>query len=61
MPLLVAGLKEPEARIRDQAALALGSFGALAEPAVPALKKAQSDADEHVRAAAASALKKIGQ
>ena len=61
VPLLAAALKEPDARIRQQAVLALGEFGAAAKSAIPALKKAQSDADGPVRTAASAAIKKIGQ
>jgi HEAT repeat protein len=47
------------ADLRWMAAEALGAIGIGAREAVPALTKTLSDADPHVRSAAASALKRI--
>lgn len=61
VPLLCAALADSEAGIRHQAAVALGKLGPLAKTAVPALQKAQRDADPEVAAAAGAALKAIGE
>jgi HEAT repeat protein len=59
--LLRIGLADPEAGIRHQAAVALGKLGPLAKPAAAALQEAQRDSDPQVGAAAAAALKAIGE
>jgi hypothetical protein len=46
--------------VRKQIAHALGALGAKARAAVPALREALLDTDDEVKAAAASALEKIG-
>ena len=61
VPLLRIGLADSEAGIRHQAVVALGKLGPLAKPAAEALKEAQRDADPEVSAAAAKALKAIGE
>jgi HEAT repeat protein len=61
VPLLRVGLADSEARIRGQAAVAMGKLGPLAKPAAAALQEAQRDADPEVAAAAAAALKAIGE
>jgi HEAT repeat protein len=61
VPRLRVGLADSEARIRHQAAVALGKLGPLAKPAAAALQEAQRDADPEVAAAAAAALKAIGE
>ena len=60
LPVLVRGLSNPAVQHRLTAAETLGALGALAKPAVPALKKASEDDDTTVRNAAAAALKAIG-
>ncbi len=60
VPLLVGTLKHERPFARIEAADALGRLGAGAASAVPALQAAAKDPDEHVRQAAAEALKKIG-
>jgi HEAT repeat protein len=52
-------LDHPDARLRRSAAYALGAFGSLAEPALPALKKALRDGSPAVRQNAAWALGRI--
>lgn len=57
VPALVEGLASKEARIRGDAAFALGEVG---DPsASPALERALQDGDEEVREAACEALQKI--
>jgi len=56
VPVLVAGLADPLPQARETAAKALGSLGALAKDAAPALEKATQDEDPGVRDAAAQAL-----
>ena len=53
------GLKDSEADVRRAAAAALGSFAADAEPALPALKKAATDADPDVAREAGVTLVKL--
>jgi HEAT repeat protein len=57
---LARALKLPDARVRREAALALGMLGPAAASAVPDLKEVANDQDESVRDAVAEALKKIG-
>jgi len=52
-------LKDSEADVRRASAAALGSFGADAEPALPALKKAAADADPDVAREAGGTLVKL--
>ena len=61
VPVLIEALGEPDAMTRGHAAESLELFGPLAGDAVEALKKLHDDPDEEVRAAAAKALKAIGQ
>ena len=56
VPALVEGLKDREADVRRASAAALGSFGAGAAPAVPALRKAAGDRNEDVAHEAGVAL-----
>jgi HEAT repeat protein len=56
---LIAGLSDPEPLLRRGAAEALGSLGPLAKKALPALKKALSDQDKSVHAAAMKAIESI--
>jgi HEAT repeat protein len=61
IPLLVSGLSDALPETRKAAAQALGSLGAQARTALPALQKAAKDDDsEAVREAAASAVQAIG-
>lgn len=61
VPLLATALQDSEAKIRREAAAALGAFGARAKGAVPALTAAAQDEDPTVREAVAAALQAIGQ
>jgi hypothetical protein len=56
----VKELTNKDPLVRKQVAHALGAMGARARTAVPALREALLDTDEDVKAAAASALEKIG-
>jgi HEAT repeat protein len=59
---LIGALEDPQAEVRQAAALALSSYGLDAEPAVPALTKASAkDPDEDVRREAARALVHISE
>jgi HEAT repeat protein len=58
---LEGALADPDPRVRRSAAYALGTFGELAEPAVPALKKALRDRIPSVRQNAAWALGRTGK
>jgi len=60
-PVLVEALEASDAMTRLHAAKALGDLGPLAKAALPALKKASSDDDEHVRKMVAEAIKAVGQ
>jgi HEAT repeat protein len=53
---LIAALTDQEPAVRQAAAVALSAYGALAEPAVPALHKAESDPDDDVKREAGRAL-----
>ena len=53
--------KDPEARIRQYAAKALGKIGKDARSALPTLEKAKDDRDAKVRKAVDDALKKINK
>lgn len=59
VPVLRAGLESPVPQLRQGAAEALGSLGPLAKEAVEPLKKASSDQNDGVRAAAAKALQAV--
>lgn len=61
IPVLIAGLGDPEPKFRKEAAAGLCCFGKRAERAGEALKKALKDPDADVRKAVAEALKAIGQ
>lgn len=56
---LVAALTDSEVDVRRSAATALGSFGADAAPALPALKRAAADPDPEVAREAGVALVKL--
>jgi HEAT repeat protein len=58
---LEEALSDPDPRVRRSAAYALGTFGELAGPAVPALKKALRDRVPSVRQNAAWALGQAGK
>ena len=59
---LIGALEDPQAEVREAAALALSSYGLDAEPAVPALTKASTkDPDEDVQREAARALVHISE
>jgi HEAT repeat protein len=59
---LIAALQDPEAEVRQAAALALSSYGLDAEPAIPELTKASTkDPDEDVKREAARALVHIAE
>ena len=57
--VLATGLSDDYFPVRDNAARALAKFGALAEPAMPALVAQLEDEDRYVRFHAALALKQI--
>jgi HEAT repeat protein len=59
LPVLLEGLKAPDAWARRQAAHYLGTLGPNARDAVPALTALQRDEDETVREAATKALQSI--
>ena len=59
LPILIESLKSEQEPVQLEAADALGSLGALAAEAVPALTASLDDDDESVRKAAAAALAKI--
>jgi len=46
---LITALSDTEASVRQAAAIALAAYGPLAEPALPALKKAANDPDDDVK------------
>ena len=58
---LVEGLASPDNVVRAQTAEALGTIGAAAEEAAPALVEATTDGNDRVRAKAVEALGKIGE
>ena len=53
---LISALADPEAPVRQAAAEALSGYGLLAEPAIPALKKAATDRDDDVKREAGRTL-----
>jgi hypothetical protein len=59
VPTLIRALATPGVVARSRVAKALGTFGAKAKPAVPALGKALKDEDVRVRQSAAEALHAI--
>ena len=59
LPVLIAGLDDPNAKYRREAASGICCFGKAAQGAVEKLKKALNDSDEEVREAAAAALKAV--
>ncbi len=60
LPILLAALNHPDPRVRAEAANALGSLGADAQPAVAQLTQLLSDPNRTVRAKAARALVEAG-
>jgi len=59
-PALLAALKDVDAAVRAQAAIALARLGGSLEATLPALLAARRAADEEVRAGAAAAWGRIG-
>ena len=57
VPELSSGLEVPSIRIGS--ACALGNFGILARPAIPALLRVLNDPDQHMRLVVTNALRKI--
>lgn len=53
---LIGALSDAEAAVRQAAAEALSAYGLLAEPAIPALKKAANDPDDDVKREAGRTL-----
>jgi len=58
---LVASLRNPNSRVRGEAAAALGALGPTAAGAVPALVAAMGDPSDYVRLEASTALVAIGK
>jgi HEAT repeat protein len=56
VPALAQALSDPDDRVRQAAAEALGGFGSVAKSAEPALRRALDDKEPTVRRAASSAL-----
>ncbi len=61
LPRLIKALQDRDAPSRRWAVWALGEINPPARSAIPALKKALMDADEHVQAAARSTLESLGE
>jgi HEAT repeat protein len=59
VPYLTKGLVDEREHIRIEAAYTLGELGAVAKPAIPALKLAEQDDSDDVRAAATKALEML--
>ena len=59
-PALMEAVKDPDAKVRGEAILALLRLGPAAKEAIPILSEAQKDKDGQVRMYAAKALAKIG-
>jgi HEAT repeat protein len=60
LPALVPALKDPDPRVREEAARVLGRFGRDARFALPALRRAFDDPDNMVRKAVSEAILNIG-
>jgi HEAT repeat protein len=60
LPALVPALKDPDPRVREEAARVLGRFGRHARFALPALRGALDDPDNMVRKAVSEAILNIG-
>ena len=59
---LIKALSDPEAPVRQAAASAVAAYGPLADPAIPALKKAAAtDPDDEVKQEAGRALVRIAE
>ena len=58
---LIDALGDDQPEVRQAAAVAVASYGGLAEPAVPVLQKATRDPNEDVRREAARALVRISE
>lgn len=58
---LIKALADENAEVRQGAAVALAEYGTLAEPAIPALKKASNDPDEEVRREAGRTLVRLAE
>jgi HEAT repeat protein len=59
IPYLIEGMSDPDAILRERAAILLGQLGATDDTAIEALLEALSDFDEDVRAAARRSLEVI--
>jgi HEAT repeat protein len=59
VPALIELLKDKDVKIRLDAVIGLGQFGAEAESALPELEKAKSDKDRRIRDAAKRAISRI--
>jgi HEAT repeat protein len=59
IPTLERFLSDPDPSVRSMAALKIGGFGLLAEPAMPTLQTLVDDQDRSVRAAAAGSIAMI--
>jgi HEAT repeat protein len=59
IPALARRLKDPSAKVREQAAESLGAMAPVSAPAVPALTEALRDSQAEVRAEAAEALERL--
>jgi HEAT repeat protein len=59
LPWIARAMKNPDPRLRSEAALTLGTFAADAEPYLSDLRQAMQDADSDVRKAASEAILRI--
>jgi HEAT repeat protein len=59
VPVLIEGLQDEDVEVRRASATALASFGADAQAAIPALRRASSDRDPDVAREAGRALVKL--
>jgi HEAT repeat protein len=60
LPAVIGYLKDSDVEVRQEAAFALGYFGAAGKPAIPALIDGLKDSDMHVRSWCIHALSSFG-
>ena len=61
VPVLIEGMSQHDGKVQLEIISSLGVIGPLAKAALPALQKAAESFDPAVQAAAADAIKKIGE